>query len=100
MTVSFTVALRDPTMGVGEGVAVARVKVFFESRSGSKPHPTEVECGWSIVNAPGERLLQLSTYGSEQRQSHPKVSQTIQLDEEAAARLVALVLQTFPGLRS
>lgn len=79
---------------------MARVKKFFETAGDSKRHPTEVECGWSIVNAPGERLLQLSTYGSEQRQSQPKVSQTIQLDEQAAADLTNLISKAFPGLKT
>lgn len=75
---------------------MARVKRFFEAPDGSKRHPTEVECGWSVINSSSGRLLQLSTYGSEQRQSHPKVSQTIQLDQEAAADLIGIIAQTFP----
>lgn len=79
---------------------MARVRKFFEVPSDSKQHPTEVECGWSVVRLPEERLLQLSTYGSEQRQSHPKVSQTLQLDERAAATLLDIISKAFPTLRT
>ncbi len=83
-----------------KGAEVARVRKFFQASADSKAHPTEVDCGWSVVNAPGERLLQLSTYGSAQRQSQPKVSQTIQLDQEAAEDLVRLITKAFPGLKA
>lgn len=63
--------------------------------SGS-PHPTEVDCTWQVISGPGgEKLLQLSTYGSDHRQSEPKVSQTIQIGREAAAELVVRLNETF-----
>lgn len=66
---------------------MARVTEFFRATTASAPHPTEVECGYQTVLRPGIRLLQLSTYGSSDRMSEKKVSQTIQLDVAAAASL-------------
>jgi hypothetical protein len=43
-------------------------------------------------------MLQLSTYGSESRASQQKVSQTLQLNKEAAAELIDIVKRAFPGL--
>lgn len=76
---------------------MARVSSFFQDdRSTTRPHPTEVEAGWKVLNdAQGQRLFQLSTYGSDDRQSEKKVSQTIQLDALAAQQLVDLLRKTF-----
>lgn len=64
-----------------------------------KAHESEVDCTFQVVEAPdGSRLLHLSTFGSEKRQSQPKVSQTIQLDREMAAQLVQVIKMTFPGI--
>ncbi len=40
-------------------------------------------------------LLQLSTYGSDQRMSHKKVSQTLQLDRERALELADIIRRAF-----
>jgi hypothetical protein len=75
---------------------MARVRELFRENGSARPHPTEVECGWQIVNLPdGKRLLQLSTYGSDLRQSEKKVSQTLQFDQARAAELVDVVKKTF-----
>lgn len=57
-----------------------------------------VECGWSTFEVEGRRLLQLDTYGSDDRAMPGKTSQSVQLDEEAARTLVGLLRETFPGL--
>jgi 5-methylcytosine-specific restriction protein B len=64
------------------------------------PHPTTVTCGWLSFNGPGGPVLQLDTYGSDERQIQGKVTQTIQLNEAAALRLMELMQETFPSLRS
>lgn len=76
---------------------MARIARFFQTQSGAAPHPTEVECGWQVVQT-GERYLQLSTYGSPQRQSQPKVSQTLQLDAVRARELVGIIRVAFPDI--
>lgn len=78
---------------------MARIESFFEMTADVSPHPTTVECGYQILHREiGGDLLQLSTFGSSTRQSEPKVSQTLQLDRPAAASLLTLLRQAFPGI--
>jgi hypothetical protein len=79
------------------GVAV--IREFFQSKGPAREHPTEVECGWQVV-VDSRRLLQLSTYGSDQRAREKKVSQTLQLDEARARELLEILVTTFPALGS
>jgi hypothetical protein len=58
----------------------------------------EVECGYTVFEAGGERYLQIDTYGSNEREIPGKVSQTIQLDEHGARQLKKLIEQSFPGI--
>ena len=75
---------------------MARVRSIHRMKARATAHPTEVDCGYQIVD--GGRLLQLSTFGSDSRQSQPKVSQTLQFDREKAAELMEIIRATFPGL--
>ena len=76
---------------------MARIRSLFRDPHNSRPHPTDVECGWQVLTtADGEVLLQLSTYGSDDRRSEKKVSQTIQIDASIASELYALLGETFP----
>jgi 5-methylcytosine-specific restriction protein B len=78
--------------------SVARIVRFFpDPTEGSATH-TEVECGWRTVESPSGRVLQLDTYGSDTRQFKGKKSQSIQIDERAAAELLRLLRSTFPTL--
>lgn len=77
---------------------MARVRSIERIASNVQAHPTEVDCGWQIVESPDGRLLQLSTYGSDQRKSQPKVSQTLQFDGAVAKQLVEVLRSAFPGL--
>ncbi|UBU12692.1 hypothetical protein [Nonomuraea gerenzanensis] len=77
---------------------MARVTEFFRTQQNGRPHPTEVECGYQVIIGAGERYLQLSTYGSDGRQSEKKVSQTLQLDRERAATLLNIIKESFPDL--
>jgi len=61
-------------------------------------HRTEVDATFQVLADSDGRLFQLSTYGSDQRASHPKVSQTIQLDRARATELVAALREAFPGI--
>jgi 5-methylcytosine-specific restriction protein B len=78
---------------------MARIKEFFQTQVSSKLHPTEVECGYQRISTPDGDVLQLSTYGSDDRQSEKKTSQTLQLDKQRAAELVEIIRSTFPELR-
>lgn len=57
-----------------------------------------VLCGWRSFTVEGKVVLQLDTYGSDERQIPNKVSQSIQLDRQGAATLLQLIRDTFPGL--
>ena len=50
-----------------------------------------VLCGWRTFDADGQRILQLDTYGSDDRQIPNKVSQSLQLNRESAAILLDLI---------
>jgi len=79
---------------------MAVVGEFFEDVANAKRHPTVVECGWQIVRDGNKKLLQLSTYGSDQRASGKKVSQTLQFDRESLAALMQITKRAFPDLES
>lgn len=76
---------------------MAKIRNFFKATATVREHPTEVDCGWQVSQGP-VTLLQLSTYGSDQRASQPKVSQTLQLDEAGARELLTIIQTAFPQL--
>lgn len=62
-----------------------------------KVHATEVDCFHQVVTAQdGTRLIHLSTFGSDQRASDPKSSQSMQLDVHAAQELIRILKAEFP----
>lgn len=77
---------------------MAKIRSISPGTGASREHPTEVDCTYQVIHGQRERLLQLSTYGSDDRQSQPKVSQTLQIDRQHAADLVRILRETFPGL--
>src|SRR5262249_55470077 len=82
-----------------EEVALALIKVFAPAGAGNRGRVHgEVECGYTAFETGGKTYLQLDTYGSNERAIPGKVSQSIQLDEEAATQLKHLLEQTFPGI--
>jgi len=75
---------------------MAIVRNFNQTAAHGGPHPTETDAEWSIVStASGEKLLQISTFGSDNRASQPKVSQTLQIDRSVAIHLVEAIVATF-----
>jgi hypothetical protein len=79
---------------------MARIRHFSQSIgiANARLH-TDVECGYRIVGGGNETLLQLDTYGSDERQIPGKVSQSIQIDRTAAAALLQILWTAFPELR-
>jgi hypothetical protein len=78
---------------------VALIKVFAPAGAGDRGRVHgEVECGYTAFESGGKTYLQLDTYGSSERAIPGKVSQSIQLDEEAARQLKRLLRHTFPGI--
>lgn len=53
---------------------------------------------WRRAERDGAPVLQLDTYGSPERQDQGTVSQSIQLDEENARELIAIIRSVFPSL--
>ncbi|MBA4248687.1 MAG: hypothetical protein C0444_10395 [Microbacterium sp.] len=75
---------------------MARVRSVSVGSVSTRVHPTEVDCEVRKVDSGSDGLfIQLSTFGSANRASEPKVSQTIQLDREAAMRIRSLIEETF-----
>jgi hypothetical protein len=79
---------------------MARVRSIGPSNQRLKQHPTEVDCEYAVVDDNGIRLLHLSTFGSDDRASERKSSQSLQFDVERARDLVEIIERTFPNLRS
>jgi hypothetical protein len=80
-------------------VAMARVRSLEPGTQEVRLHPTEVDCFHQTLEAAdGTRYLHLTTFGSDSRRSGPKSSQSIQLDEETARALVAVIRETFPSI--
>jgi hypothetical protein len=77
---------------------MARISSFQATALNSRAHPTEVICGHQLVPDGPETLVQLSTFGSAERQSDYKVSQTLQIDRARAGELVHILRAAFPGL--
>ena len=53
---------------------------------------------FTFIGPRDKRYFVLEAYGSEDREFPDKVSQSVQLDEDAAARLIAILRQEFPNL--
>jgi len=64
---------------------------------GSREHSI-CTAGWRLTERSGERVLQIDTYGSPERQDAGTVSQSLQLDESRARELIAILRRAFPGL--
>lgn len=77
---------------------MALVRNFIKIMPKNKSHPTEVDAEWCVVESETFKLLQISTFGSDSRQSQPKVSQTLQFDKNSAAILKKAIEQIFPDL--
>lgn len=57
-----------------------------------------VTCGYRSFTVGGQRVLQLDTYGSTDRQIPNKISQSLQLDIDGARQLLRIIEEAFPGL--
>lgn len=76
---------------------MAKVRGFEVGVQDVRPHRSEVDCFHQVLrDEDGSTLVHLSTFGSDQRQSKPKSSQVLQLDERAAAELIQILRSAFP----
>ncbi|WP_067711146.1 McrB family protein [Nocardia yamanashiensis] len=77
---------------------MARIREIVPSTQNVRAHKMEdaVTCQYKVIDAPdGSTLVHLSTFGSEQRQSAPKSSQSMQLDRQNAAELIGILSEAF-----
>ena len=75
---------------------MARIRKLELGTSQIRVHGSEVDATYQVVDAAdGTKYFHLATYGSDDRKSSPKVSQTIQLDVEKAQLLVAALRSAF-----
>ena len=77
---------------------MARISDFQEVASGDDRVHSDVLCGYKVFSASGSRMIQLDTYGSNEREFTGKVSQSIQFDRSAAERLLVIIESAFPGI--
>jgi hypothetical protein len=77
---------------------MALIRKFQTVTSDSQRLHSTVTCGYRTFTTDGQRILQLDTYGSTDRMIPDKISQTIQLDFDAARELVGIIEEAFPGL--
>jgi len=78
---------------------MAVVRKLTQHTGRSQRHPTEVDGELRVVRVPGGAVfVQLDTFGSDDRQSDRKVSQTLQFDRGAAREFRAFIDAVFgPG---
>lgn len=75
---------------------MARVRSLEQGDQAVTMHPTEVDVLHQVIwSDSGEPILHLSSLGSDNRASKPKVSQTLQFDVEMARKLGGLLASTF-----
>jgi hypothetical protein len=77
---------------------MALIQRFEDRDIGSGRVHGEVSCGYHWFDAGNRRILQLETYGSDARAMPGKVSQSIQLDENSAKTLMAILRRAFPSI--
>lgn len=79
---------------------MARVKSLLSGNQSAREHPSEVDCYWQVIgNQSEDKLLHLTTFGSANRASRPKSSQSLQVDAEFAQKLVDLLRRVFPTVQ-
>lgn len=75
---------------------MAKITNWMHGAQDVKPHPTAVTCFYQVItDGQGKQILHLSTFGSSQRQSAPKSSQSIQMDLDNARALVKVLVESF-----
>lgn len=77
---------------------MALIRSFVESSQNIRRHRTEVDCEHAVIGQGPERVLHLSTFGSDYRAGERKSSQSIQLDQDRAGELLTLIRRAFPEL--
>jgi hypothetical protein len=74
---------------------MAVVRAFEEKELDRQSKHSEVEATISLVEADGEKFVQIDTYGSPNRAMPGKVSQSLRLSKSAFEQLVNLAEKHF-----
>jgi len=74
---------------------MAVVRTFEEKELDRQSKHSEVEATISLVEADGEKFVQIDTYGSKHRAMPGKVSQSLRLSKSAFEQLVNLAEKHF-----
>ncbi|MFJ9743569.1 McrB family protein [Streptomyces sp. NPDC101166] len=77
---------------------MARIREIVPSNQNVRAHKLEdaVSCQYKVIeDAEGATLVHLSTFGSDNRESAPKSSQSIQLSRQNAAELISILSSAF-----
>ncbi|MGW4273794.1 hypothetical protein ACWEGQ_15840 [Streptomyces seoulensis] len=77
---------------------MALIKEFQTVTSDTQRLHGPVTCGYRTFTVDGQRVLQLDTYGSTERQILDKISQSVQLDVDSARELLKIIEESFPDL--
>lgn len=78
---------------------MARVRKIERGRQDVRVHRTQVDCFHQVAVASDQtRYLHLSTYAAEDGGTTSKSGQSLQLDEDTARELVAVIRKTFPDI--
>jgi hypothetical protein len=80
------------------GRTLALITEFKPSAAERNSVHKPVSCGWRTFQVGNSRFLQPDTYGSQDREIPDKVSQSIQLDLHAAAKMMSLIRNAVPDL--
>ncbi|TCP41432.1 hypothetical protein [Rhodovulum marinum] len=71
------------------------ISIEKDEREIRSAHPTELVCKYMVAERDGRRILQLNSYGSNDRDMPDKLSQTLQFGEEAAEQLYRILAAEF-----
>lgn len=74
---------------------MALVKQFIEKTRDRLTLHKAIPATIYVQTVDGRKLLQIDTHGSEDREIPGKVSQSLQLDEDAARHLLAILKREF-----
>lgn len=78
---------------------MARVRSVSRGTQIIQVHPSEVDCFWQVLySSDGQKLIHLTTFGSSDRVSPPKSSQSLQLTRAMAEELMKVLRSEYPGL--
>jgi hypothetical protein len=70
-------------------------KIEPDSRGFRSLHPTQIVARYIYEERDGKKILQLNTYGSQERVIPDKLSQTLQFDEAVAKQLWIMLGKKF-----